>query len=164
MRIYLLRHAEAEEASETGRDADRRLTDSGRKRSREMGRALAALEPALAAVLVSPLVRARETAGPVAEACGFGGELTETRALLPGADPDEVLGELARAGAESSLLVGHMPHLGRLLGRLLAGRRTTLEVPMKKAALALLETGRDPRTAAAELRLYLTPRALSKLR
>ncbi len=164
MRIHLLRHAEAEEASETGRDADRRLTDAGRKRTREMARALAALEPALSAVLVSPLVRSRQTAEPVAEACGFTGEVAETRALLPGADPEEVLEELARLGAESCLLVGHMPHLGRLLGRLLAGRRTTLEVPMKKAALALLETGRDPRTAAAELRLYLTPRALSKLR
>lgn len=163
MRIHLLRHAEAEDASDTGLDADRRLTDSGRKRSREMARALSALDPELTAILVSPLVRSRETAEPVAEACGFTRPLVETRALLPGADPEEVLEELFRLGAESCLLVGHMPHLGRLLGRLLAGRRSSLEVPMKKASLALLETGRDPRSSAAELRLYVTTRALSKL-
>lgn len=162
MRIHLLRHAEAEDASPTGRDADRRLTDAGRKRMRLVAKAMASLEPAYDAILVSPLVRARQTAEPVAAACGFGKELVETRALLPGADPDAVLRELSRLGAASVLLVGHQPHLGRLLGRLLGGRKD-LEVPMKKAGLAELEAEGDPSLGRAELKFYLPPRLLEQL-
>lgn len=163
MRIHILRHAEAEESSETGRDADRRLTDAGRKRMREVARAFATLEPALSAILVSPLVRARETAEPVARAVGFDGPLRVTDALLPGADPEAILGELRESGEASVLLVGHMPQLGRLLGRLLSGRRSGLEVPMKKGSLAVLETGDDPAASPAELRLFATARLLARL-
>ncbi len=162
MRIDLLRHAEAEDASPTGRDAERPLTDAGRKRMKGVARAIALLEPGYDAVLVSPLVRARETAEPVAAALGFRGALHETKALQPGADPDEVLAELARLGPKSALLVGHMPHLGRLFGRLVTGR-DGLEVPMKKASLASFETGADPASGTGELRLYLPPRVLSRL-
>lgn len=162
MRIQLLRHAEAEDASPTGRDGDRRLTDAGRKRMRLIAKAMASLEPAYDAILVSPLVRARQTAEPVAAACGFGKELLETRALLPGADPDAVLRELARLGAGSVLLVGHQPHLGRLFGRLVTGRKD-LEVPMKKAGLAEFEAEGDPSLGRVELKFYLPPRLLEAL-
>ncbi|HQR46387.1 MAG TPA: phosphohistidine phosphatase SixA [Thermoanaerobaculia bacterium] len=162
MRIHLLRHAEAEDASPTGRDADRRLTEAGRKRMRLVARAISGMEPAYDAILVSPLVRARQTAEPVADACGFKGELLETRALLPGADPETVLRELTRLGAGNVLLVGHEPHLGRLFGRLVSGRKE-LEVPMKKAGLAEFETEGDPSLGRAELKFYLPPRLLEQL-
>ena len=110
---------------------------------RSVAKAIAKLEPGYEAVLVSPLARARETAEPVAAACGFERPLTETKNLSPNADPVEVLHELARLGFASVLLVGHQPHLGRLAGRLLSGR-SDLEVPMKKAALAAFEAPADP--------------------
>ncbi len=71
MIIHLLRHAEAEDVSPTGRDADRRLTEDGRRRMKAVARIIAKLEPGYDAILVSPLVRARQTAEPVAEACGI---------------------------------------------------------------------------------------------
>jgi len=162
VRLHVLRHAEAEELSPTGRDADRRLTDAGRKRMKAVARAIARMEPEYDAILVSPLVRSRQSAEPVAEACGFRGELTESRSLLPGADPEEVLRELAHLGAENILLVGHQPHLGRLLGRLVSGRRD-VEIPMKKAGLAELSTGSDPMLERAELKFYLPPKLLEDL-
>ena len=161
MRIHLLRHAEAEDASPSGRDGDRRLTDAGRKRMRLVAKAMARLEPAYDAILVSPLVRSRQTAEPVAAACGFGKDLLETRALLPGADPEEVLRELSRLGAGSVLLVGHQPHFGRLFGRLVSGRKD-VEIAMKKAGLAEFETDGDPSLGRAELKFYLPPRLLEE--
>jgi phosphohistidine phosphatase len=160
--IHLLRHAEAEDVSATGRDADRRLTEEGRKRMRTVARAIARLDPGYDAIFVSPLVRARETAAPVAEACGFGGTFTETKNLSPNADPVEVLHELGRLGPTSALLVGHQPHFGRLFGLLLSGR-SDLEIPMKKASLAAFEAPSDPSLGRSELKFSLPPKLLERL-
>jgi phosphohistidine phosphatase len=160
--IHLLRHAEAEDVSPTGRDADRRLTEEGKKRMRAVAKAIASLEPGYEAVLVSPLVRARQTAEPVAAACRFQRPFTETKNLAPNADPVQVLHELARLGPESVLLVGHQPHFGRLFGLLLSGR-SGFEVPMKKAALAAFEAPQDPSLGGAELKFLLPPRLMEKL-
>ena len=159
--IHILRHAEAEAVSATGLDDDRRLTEAGRRRMRLVAKAIARLEPGYHAILVSSLVRAVETAEPVAHACGFTEPLKESKALRPGADPHAILEEISRLRAENVLLVGHMPHLGRLLGRLLTGR-DDVDVPMKKAALAAFETA-DPLSGAAELKFYFPPRLLEKL-
>jgi phosphohistidine phosphatase len=160
--IHLLRHAEAEDVSPTGRDPDRRLTEEGRKRMRAVAKAIAKLDPGYEAVLVSPFVRARQTAEPVAEACGFERPFTETKNLAPNADPIEVLHELARLRPVSALLVGHQPHFGRLFGLLLSGR-PDLEIPMKKAGLAAFEAPSDPSLGPAELKFSLPPRLLEKL-
>jgi phosphohistidine phosphatase len=162
VRIHLLRHAEAEDVSPSGRDGDRRLTEAGRKRMKAVARAIARMGPDYDTVLVSPLVRSRQTAEPVADACGFGGEIAETRSLLPDADPEEILRELARRAAERVLLVGHQPHFGRVLGRLVTGRRD-VEIPMKKAGLAEVEAEGDPSLGRAELRFYLPPRLLEEM-
>ena len=162
MKIHILRHAEAEETSPSGRDADRRLTDAGRKRMRLVAKAIAKMDPEYDAVLVSPLVRSRQTAEPVAAACGFRKALFETKSLLPNADPEEILAELGRLGVGNVLLVGHQPHFGRLPGRLAAGRRDA-EIPMKKAGLAEVEIDGDPSIARAELKWLLSPRLLEEL-
>ena len=54
MILHLLRHAEAEDVSPSGRDQDRRLTDDGRRRAKAVAKAIAGLEPGYDAVLVSP--------------------------------------------------------------------------------------------------------------
>ncbi len=162
MILHLLRHAEAEVVSPTGHDADRRLTAAGRRRTRLVARAIAKMDPSFDAILVSPLVRSRQTAEIVARACGFTKELLETRGLLPNADAEEILHELAGLRAESVLLVGHQPHFGRLAGRLASGR-PDVEIPLKKAGLAVFETGADPATSRAELKLFLPPRLLESL-
>jgi len=160
--VHLLRHAEAEDVSSSGRDADRRLTDEGRRRMKTVARAVSKMEPGYEAILISPLVRARQTAEPVAAACGFKKPLVETGALSPNAEPLAVLHELARLKPGAALLVGHQPHLGRLFGLLLSGR-SDLEIPMKKAGLAAFETGTDPSLTRAELKFYLPPRLLEEL-
>jgi phosphohistidine phosphatase len=60
-RLILMRHAEAERASGSGRDRDRALSARGRTDAAAMGRALAArgVRPDLA--LVSPAARTRQT-------------------------------------------------------------------------------------------------------
>lgn len=162
MILHLLRHAEAEDLSPSGRDADRRLTEDGRRRMKSVAKVIARMDPGYDAILVSPLVRSRQTAEPVAEACGFRKPIVETKALEPNADPVAVLHELARLKPGTVLLVGHQPHFGRLFGLLLSGR-SSLEVPMKKAGLAAFDAEADPSMGRAELKFYLPARLLEEL-
>jgi phosphohistidine phosphatase len=158
MELWLLRHAAAEDQSESGHDADRTLTEDGHKRARDVARGLAQLEPGIQLILTSPFARARQTAEPAARALHLAGKLRETQALEPSSDPQEILDEVRAEKAESILLVGHEPHLGKLLGRLVSGR-PGLEIPMKKAALARLAwTG----SGAASLRALLPAKVLAR--
>jgi phosphohistidine phosphatase len=158
MDIWLLRHAIAEEVSASGRDADRGLTSDGLRRAERVARGLAALEPAIDLVLTSPYRRARQTAEPAARALGLARRLRETRALEPGRDPREILDEVRAEDAAGVLLVGHEPHLGALLGILVAEGRAVL--PLKKAAAAwiALEDG------AGTLKALLPARVLERIR
>jgi phosphohistidine phosphatase len=159
MEIWLLRHAVAEDRSVSGRDPDRTLTEDGHRRARDVARGLAALEPGIELVLCSPYARARQTAEPVARALKLTAKLRETRALEPERDPDDVLVEIREAGVESVLLVGHEPHMGALLGRLVAGR-PGLVIPMKKAALARLSW---EGSGQATLRALLPARVMGRI-
>ena len=158
MDIWLLRHAVAEEVSSTGKDADRALTADGLRRAERVARGLAALEPSIDLVMTSPYRRARQTAEPVARALGCAKNLREARALEPGRDPREILEEVRAEDAAGVLLVGHEPHLGVLLGILVAEGRAAL--PLKKAAVAwvALEEG------SGTLKALLPARVLERIR
>jgi len=160
MEIWLLRHAAAEDRSSSGRDADRTLTEDGHKRARDVARGLAALEPGIALVLTSPFARARQTAEPTARALKLPNRLRETSTLEPDRDPEEVLGEVREENVEAVLLVGHEPHLGALLGRLVFGRPGAPAIPMKKAAVARLEWDGS---GAASLKALLPARILGRI-
>jgi len=159
MEIWLLRHAAAEDRADSGRDADRTLTEDGHRRAREVGRGLAKLETGISLVLTSPYARARQTAEAAARALDLNGRVRETSALEPHAAPDDILGELREATADAVLLVGHEPHMGALLGRLVSGR-AGLEIPMKKAAVARVSW---EGSGSGELRALLPAKLLSKL-
>ncbi|MBL9128867.1 MAG: histidine phosphatase family protein, partial [Verrucomicrobiales bacterium] len=66
MKLYFLRHAEAEDGPV---DAERRLTAKGRRDARRVGRFLEKSGIRLDAAFTSPLVRARETADEVLKHC-----------------------------------------------------------------------------------------------
>ena len=101
MRLILVRHAEAAPGDP---DDLRPLTPAGRDAARRLAERLAALEPD--AVVSSPLLRARETAQPIAEAAGVDPEVDER--LAPGATADDLRAAVAGRGA-TVVAVGHQP-------------------------------------------------------
>ncbi len=161
MEIWILRHAKAEEGGPGTPDEERALTPAARKRMRAAATTIARLAPKFDAILTSPLRRARQTAEPVARAMGQGSDLIETVALAPYADPEEVLREIERRRRKRVLLVGHMPHLGKLLGYLLTGRPNT-PVEIKKGALARVEFDGETPKPPGTLTLLLTSKALAR--
>ena len=112
MRLVLIRHADAAPGSP---DELRALTPEGHEQARRLGEQLRAdgIEPD--AVLSSPLLRARETAGDL----GFGPPepLDE---LAPGATADDVRAAVADRG-ETVVVVGHQPDCGQIAAALSGG-------------------------------------------
>ena len=132
MRLYLVRHAEAA-AGEP--DALRRLTAKGRRQARELGARLAAEGAAGAAVLTSPLLRARETGEEVGRALGT--EPCPDERLRPGATASGVR-EAAAAHGEVVVAIGHQPDCGRVAAELTGGP----EPPFPTAGVVVIELDR----------------------
>ena len=129
MRLYLVRHAKAEQGEP---DELRRLTPEGLAAARDLGRRLADEGVAPDAVLTSPLLRARQTADEIARATGSEAEPVEL--LRPGATAKDVTDAVAGRG-ETVVVVGHQPDCGRIAAELTGGD----EPPFPTAGLAVIE-------------------------
>ncbi len=129
MRLYLVRHADAEPGEP---DELRPLTAYGRRQARELGARLAAEGARGAAVLTSPLLRARETAEEIARALGTTAE--PDRRLAPGATASTVQAAAAERGT-TVVAVGHQPDCSRIAAALTGGP----EPPFPKAGVVALD-------------------------
>lgn len=112
--LILWRHAEAEDTSATGLDADRVLTRQGRKDAAKMASWLKRQLPADTLVLVSPARRCQETAAALAEITKV--EIRTADFLSINHSVETIAKEIARiADAKTVLIVGHQPNLGYLI-------------------------------------------------
>jgi len=125
MRLYLVRHADAAPGDP---DELRPLTPHGRQQARDVGARLAAQGAEGAAVVTSPLLRARETAEEIARALGTTSEPDER--LAPGATADGVR-EIASEHGGIVVAVGHQPDCSRVAAALTGGP----EPPFPKAGV-----------------------------
>ncbi len=137
--IWLLRHGDAADGTP---DAERPLTDKGRRQSRAAGRALKVLGVSLDACMTSPKVRAAETAELACE------ELGADPRLEPKLSGGPFDAEALAAGlGDHVLLVGHDPDFSMAVHDL-----TGADVRMKKGGLAGVDRG--------ELIVLLRPKEL----
>ena len=134
MQLYILRHADAD--TEAATDAARTLSEKGEEQAREVARFCSRHEIQPDAIFASPLIRAQQTAKPVAKDLRL--EVTTARWLTCGATPEGILAELAALkDVAAAMLVGHEPDLGHLIAHLLGGERGSIHV--RKASLTLVE-------------------------
>jgi phosphohistidine phosphatase len=113
MDLILWRHAEAEDGSP---DSARKLTKHGREQARRIAAWLKPRLPKRCEVLVSPAVRAQETAS------ALGVRFATSTAVGTNAVAADVI---AQSGwptrSKAILIVGHQPTLGRVAATLLSG-------------------------------------------
>lgn len=167
MKLLVIRHAVAEDRdafAATGLpDAQRPLTDDGRKKMRGAARGLKEVVSRIDVLATSPLVRAQQTAEIIIKA--YGGDLHARTIdeLSPERRPDELLGWLrSHQLGDTVAVVGHEPHLGFLVGWLLTGRNDSF-VDFKKGGAVLLEFDDPPSGGNAVLAWALPPRVLRVL-
>lgn len=157
-----MRHGIAEPLSAAmSEDFDRALTAKGRKRTYRAALGLRQLVPQLNFLASSPKLRARQTAQIVAEVWGAKAPpLIEWSELLEDdlAAPFEKLRALK---ADTALLCGHEPMLGRAVSQLLTGSADALGIEFKKAGVCALEV--DFELKNARLLWHLTPKYLRQI-
>ena len=116
VRLYLVQHGEAKSKEE---GSDRPLTDRGVTDVRRVvGVAAGAGGVMVERIVHSDKTRARQTAAAWGEALGV--PIDEADGLAPRDDP-AIWAARITAATRDVMLVGHLPHLAKLAGLLLAG-------------------------------------------
>lgn len=166
MNLYIIRHAIAvdEVTSDHASDSERPLTDKGRKKMRQIAKALRHLGVELDLILSSPYVRACETAEILADVFKMKREIVFSDHLIPDGNPELLIGEINEKHTVDSLaIVGHEPHLSSLIGQLTA-ESSRLEITLKKGGVCYLSADdlhhQDHR---ATLEWLLTPGILMEI-
>jgi phosphohistidine phosphatase len=158
MKLYVMRHGPAEEDADSGMDADRALTASGRERVESVARALLEAHEEPFVVFTSPLVRAVQTAEIVAVATNLSdreGTVHARRELAPGAGPISLARRLASQGKRRVMFVGHEPDLSGLVATLLGAE---MGRPFEKSMVVGLHI--SPNSERGRLRFVLEPKTL----
>ena len=134
MNLYILRHANAD--TEAATDDARELSEKGREQAKKVAQFCARHGIRPDVIFSSPLIRAQQTAKPVAKELGI--EVTTARWLACGATPEAICAQLAALkDAAAVMLVGHQPDLGELVGYLLGASGDSISI--RKASLTLVE-------------------------
>ena len=153
MKLYFLRHADALEGAD---DAARPLSPHGKKEALEVGRFLKRAGIEFDAAYSSPLVRAKETAEIVLDACGST-KLNLTATLL-NETSDAKFEEWLKGipDAKHICLVGHAPSLAERARQLL-GITASDAFKLPKGGIACLGT---ENRRSASLKFLITPKLL----
>jgi len=161
MELLIVRHAIAFErnARRWPDDGERPLTPRGVQRARQAAAGLRVLARRPARVLTSPLLRARQTAALLAQIAHWP-PAAECAQLDPDAAPQALLSLLARARHTAVAVVGHEPHVSRLLATCLCGASEDAAFRFKKMGAALVRFRGSAQRGQGELVWLLPPRAL----
>ncbi len=140
MELFIVRHGEAGHAVS---DAARTLTDYGRDEVARVAEALAERGARPRQIRHSGRVRARETAEILAAKLEPAAGVIESPGLHP-EDPVEPIAMSLFGERESLMLVGHLPFVAHLVGRLTQDDDRRAPVTFPTATVACLE-GEDDR-------------------
>ena len=114
--LFLVHHADAVDVTV---DPQRPLSSAGRSHAERLAATARDRGAAPAAIWHSGKLRARQTAEPFLRLCNPMAEFAAVRDLQP-EDPPEWIQHVVEAEVRDIMLVGHMPHIARLLALLTA--------------------------------------------
>jgi phosphohistidine phosphatase len=159
MELYLFRHGIAEDGKPGSSDANRELTNEGRKKVAEVLKAArkSGVEPSL--IISSPYKRAAQTAALAATGLDYTGGVLHTDTLVPHGSPEKVWSELREHKDETAiLLAGHEPLMSRLVAFLLTS--PALRIEMKKAAMVRIDVAAFGAVPHGTLRWMIYPKLI----
>ncbi|MEK6693709.1 MAG: phosphohistidine phosphatase SixA [Nitrospirota bacterium] len=141
MLLYLVQHAEAKREEE---DPVRGLTEKGLQDIRKVSASVSNLNIKISKIFHSGKTRALQTAEVLAEYLKPEKGLFETDGLAP-LDEPEIWAERISTLDEDLVLVGHLPHLGRLASLLLCGDKEKNVIDFKMGGVVCLKRPEDNR-------------------
>jgi phosphohistidine phosphatase len=134
MNIYLVQHAEAKSENE---DPRRSLTDKGHRNTLAVADVAKRLDLSVKQIRHSGKTRARQTAEVMGAALKPSDGVVETEGLSPLDDVAPIADALTEAG-ESVMLVGHLPFMARLAGKMITGDAACPVVKFHNAGIVCL--------------------------
>jgi phosphohistidine phosphatase len=161
LKLYVMRHGPAQDAAESGLDADRALSAPGRERVRKVARALLDAQEEPVNIFTSPLVRATQTAEIVAIVTNLRdrvGTVEVRREIAPGGSSLRLARSLASERKRRVMMVGHEPDLSTLVSTLLGEAMG----PLEKAMVVAIHLPWDG--GEGQLRFVLHPKTLRLVR
>jgi phosphohistidine phosphatase len=138
MKLYLVRHGEAVHEQV---DPQRPLSDAGRRGVQRVADHLAPLGLQVKRILHSGKARAEQTAALLAPA--FGGAPLEQAAGLNPNDSTEPFARTVAEYRDDTMVVGHLPFMGKLVSRLVTGDERRSIVSFPAGAVVCLERGEE---------------------
>jgi len=154
MTLYLVRHGQALPKYE---DPQRPLSDQGQADIRKVATFLGERGTVqVSRILHSGKLRARQTAEALAERLKATGSVSETDGLAPLDDPTVWAGRLAKLD-EDLILVGHLPHMGKLAALLLTDNAEQPVIRFQMGGVVCLERDEEDRWS---LRWMVVPQLL----
>ncbi len=153
MKIYFLRHGEADWPNWKKPDDERPLTGRGKKEMRQVAKFLRRLKVNPGFIVTSPLPRASQTAEIAAEY--LKSKLRTDELLANGFGIEELWTILKRHRAKSLMLVGHEPDFTEVISKL-----TGASLKLSKAGVALVDV--DLAAAEGELHWLFPPKVARK--
>ena len=163
MNLYVLRHGLAVDlnARRLAKDSDRPLTLEGKRKLRQIAKAMQALDLSFDLILSSPYLRARQTAEIVAEAFSARKRLDFSENLIPGGSAKGLIKCLNDLDPmpENVLLVGHEPDLSQFISLWVTGSADSSFV-LKKGGLCKLTAESLKPGRCAKLEWLLTPKQM----
>src|SRR5207244_1342671 len=132
MKLYFLRHGEADWPSWKKPDDERPLTKRGKREMREVAKFLDRLKVRPDLIVTSPLPRASQTAKIAAEY--LNAKLRTDELISPGFGNDQLRTVLKRHRAKVLMLVGHEPDFTQIISEL-----TGASLKLSKAGVALVD-------------------------
>ena len=164
--IFILRHAHAEDLSETQSkvDFDRKLTPEGIEKAKKLSEFFNTLEVKLDIVLSSPYLRAKETAAHFIGSLEDGNkpEIKLVDFLSSGVSVNEIAkGLLPYFSMDKIALVGHAPDLELFLGKLIGAGMAKIKLKKGSIAKVILSNSLE---LSGELEWLITPKVLKRLK
>ncbi|HJT82537.1 MAG TPA: phosphohistidine phosphatase SixA [Chthoniobacterales bacterium] len=153
MRVYFLRHGEADWPNWDRSDDERPLTERGKKEMRKVAKFLRELDVPLEEIVSSPLLRARQTADAVADR--FQMQVREHEFLAGGFNVSALQELIRKFPVNNLMLVGHEPSFSEVIEKLTGGN-----CKMSKGGVALVELDGDDMSGRL---LWLFPPKIAKV-
>jgi len=156
MIVYFLRHASAGQSiPDPKKDEKRPLDAEGTLQCRYVGRALAAADVAIDAIISSPFKRAMQTAQLVANELGYEHKIETDNAMRPDASYEAFQSLLRKHQTKDAIMVvGHNPSIEEFLSQAIGRNGAAAGVDSKKGSVAKVEIKR----AGGRLQWLITPK------
>ncbi|HLA00091.1 MAG TPA: phosphohistidine phosphatase SixA [Thermodesulfovibrionales bacterium] len=135
MFLYLVQHGDSKKEEE---DPARPLSDKGIEDVKKVASFMFRLKITVEEVLHSSKLRARQTAEIIADSLSIKKGVSETEGLAPLNEPI-LWAEKLKTKTHSLMLVGHLPHLGKLSSFLLSGDKEKSVIAFKMGCVVCIK-------------------------